>query len=107
MTPQPCPIDERELRWLTRRLRTIGIGGARCHFHLELELPKVRYLGIVGITAQTRGYVRGAPFKCNDALLHTLPIGVIVFPGSGITGNLADKARILGIPVWRFDGGGG
>jgi P-loop containing NTP hydrolase pore-1 len=52
-------------------------------------------------------HAKAAPFKRNDALLQTLPIGVIVFPGSGITGNLADKARILGIPVWRFDGGGG
>jgi hypothetical protein len=31
-----------------------------------------------------------------------LPIGVIVFPGSGISANLADKARKLGIPVWKF-----
>jgi hypothetical protein len=31
-----------------------------------------------------------------------LPIGVIVFPGSGISANLADKAKKLGIPVWRF-----
>ncbi len=43
-----------------------------------------------------------APFKRNDALLETLPIGVIVFPGSGIVENLADKARKMGIPVWRF-----
>jgi hypothetical protein len=51
-------------------------------------------------------HAKAAPFKRNDQLLQTLPIGVIVFPGSGITANLADKARILGIPVWRFDGGG-
>jgi len=25
-----------------------------------------------------------------------------VFPGSGISANLADKAKKLGIPVWRF-----
>jgi hypothetical protein len=43
-----------------------------------------------------------APFKRNDAMLETLPIGVIVFPGSGIVENLADKARMLGIPAWRF-----
>lgn len=49
---------------------------------------------------------KAAPFKRNDALLETLPIGVMVFPGSGIHANLADKARKLGIPVWRFDGGG-
>ena len=43
-----------------------------------------------------------APFKRNDAVLATLPIGVMIFPGSGIQDNLADKARILGIPVWRL-----
>ena len=46
---------------------------------------------------------RAAPFKRNDRLLEALPIGVVVFPGSGISANLADKAKKLGIPVWRFD----
>ena len=45
---------------------------------------------------------KAAPFKRNDQLLQTIPIGLIVFPGSGITENLADKARGLGVPVWRF-----
>jgi YspA, cpYpsA-related SLOG family len=44
-----------------------------------------------------------APFKRNDTMLEALPIGVIVFPGSGIVENLADKARKMGIPVWRFE----
>ncbi|PPD41757.1 MAG: hypothetical protein CTY15_13105 [Methylocystis sp.] len=44
-----------------------------------------------------------APFKRNDVMLETLPIGVIVFPGSGIVENFADKARKMGIPVWRFE----
>jgi len=48
-----------------------------------------------------------APFKRNDQMLEVLPIGVIVFPGSGITENLADKARKMGIPVWRFTVEGG
>jgi SLOG family YspA-like protein len=43
-----------------------------------------------------------APFKRNDRMIEALPIGVVVFPGSGIAANLADKARTLGIPVWRF-----
>jgi hypothetical protein len=43
-----------------------------------------------------------APFKRNDRMLEALPIGVVAFPGSGISANLADKARKLGIPVWRF-----
>jgi YspA, cpYpsA-related SLOG family len=45
---------------------------------------------------------RAAPFKRNDRLLELLPIGAVVFPGSGISANLADKAKKLGIPVWRF-----
>ena len=42
---------------------------------------------------------KAAPFKRNDRMLEIVPAGVIVFPGSGITGNLADKAKQLGIPV--------
>jgi hypothetical protein len=49
-------------------------------------------------------HAKAAPFKRNDALLETMPKGLIVFPGSGITGNLADKAKRLGIPVWRCGG---
>ena len=45
---------------------------------------------------------KAAPFKRNDQLLKTLPIGLIVFPGSGITDNLADKAKVLGIPLYDF-----
>ena len=47
-----------------------------------------------------------APFKRNDLLLETLPIGVVVFPGSGISDNLADKARKLGIPLLDYRKGG-
>jgi len=32
-------------------------------------------------------------------MLEILPIGLVVFPGSGITDNLADKAKKLRIPV--------
>lgn len=48
---------------------------------------------------------KAAPFKRNDQMLEILPIGVIVFPGTGIQENLADKARKLGIPVMKFEGG--
>ncbi|MDZ4840757.1 MAG: DUF2493 domain-containing protein [Hyphomicrobium aestuarii] len=51
-------------------------------------------------------HAKAAPFKRNDAMLNVLPIGVIVFPGSGIQENLGDKARKLGIPVWKFGNGG-
>ncbi len=48
---------------------------------------------------------KAAPFKRNDVMLDTLPVGVLVFPGTGIQENLADKAKKLGIPVMKFDGG--
>lgn len=51
-------------------------------------------------------HAKAAPFKRNDALLGTLPIGAVVFPGSGISDNLADKARKLGIPLFDFRKGG-
>ncbi|MDE0050570.1 MAG: DUF2493 domain-containing protein [Rhodospirillales bacterium] len=47
---------------------------------------------------------RAAPFRRNDELLNLLPAGVIAFPGSGITDNLVDRARQLGIPVDRCSG---
>ncbi len=50
---------------------------------------------------------KSAPFKRNDTMLETMPVGVVVFPGGGIQDNLADKARKLGIPVWRPAEGGG
>ena len=43
---------------------------------------------------------KAAPFRRNDDLLNLLPKGVIAFPGSGIIGNLVDKAKQLGIPVY-------
>ena len=42
---------------------------------------------------------KAAPFKRNDALLAEVPQAVIVFPGTGITDNLADKAKRLGIRI--------
>ncbi|MDF2142653.1 SLOG family protein [Paenirhodobacter sp. CAU 1674] len=50
-------------------------------------------------------HAKAAPFKRNDAMLDTLPIGVLVFPGTGIQENLADKARKMGIPVIKHEGG--
>jgi hypothetical protein len=49
---------------------------------------------------------KAAPFKRNDAMLAALPIGVMAFPGTGIQANLADKAKKLGIPVWKVGEGG-
>ena len=50
-------------------------------------------------------YAKAAPFKRNDRMLAAMPIGVIIFPGTGIQENLADKARKLGIPVMKLADG--
>jgi hypothetical protein len=47
-------------------------------------------------------HAKAAPFKRNDTMLEVMPIGVLIAPGSGIQANLADKARRLGIPIWKI-----
>ena len=46
-----------------------------------------------------KAHGRAAPFRRNDEMLNLLPKGVVAWPGSGITDNLVDKARQMGIPV--------
>ncbi|TIX66528.1 MAG: DUF2493 domain-containing protein, partial [Mesorhizobium sp.] len=59
----------------------------------------------IGFAPDWTKHGRAAPFKRNDQMLDILPIGVMLFPGTGIQHNLADKARRMGIPVWQFGGG--
>lgn len=46
-------------------------------------------------------HAKAAPFRRNDAILAQDPIGVVHFPGGGISDNLADKALTKGIRVMR------
>ena len=48
---------------------------------------------------------KASPFKRNDAMLDVVPIGVLIFPGTGIQEKLVNKARKLGIQVMKLDGG--
>ena len=57
----------------------------------------------IGFKPEWGRHNKAAPFKRNDRTLEVMPIGVIVFPGSGTCENLADN---LGSPVWRFAGDG-
>ena len=50
-------------------------------------------------------HAKAAPFKRNDATLATLPAGLVVFSGNGITDNLADKARAMRIRLESRDRG--
>jgi hypothetical protein len=45
-------------------------------------------------------HAKAAPSKRNDELLSAMPIGLIVFPGSGVSDNLADMAKRLGVPLF-------
>ena len=58
----------------------------------------------IGFAPDWTKHGRAAPFKRNDEMLQILPKGVLHFPGTGINYNLADKAKKLGIPVWKFGG---
>lgn len=48
---------------------------------------------------------KAAPFLRNDRMLETLPEAVVIYPGSGITNNLADKAKKMRIRVVDRRGG--
>ena len=65
---------------------------------------KNRNVPQIGFGPDWTKYGRAAPFKRNDEILEIVPKGVMHFPGTGIHDNLADKAKKLGIPVWKFGG---
>lgn len=47
---------------------------------------------------------KAAPFKRNDFMLEQLPTAAVIFPGSGIQDNFADKAKKLRIRRWDCRG---
>lgn len=61
----------------------------------------------IGFAPDWTKHGKAAPFKRNDVMLDVLPIGVIVFPGTGIQDNFADKAKKLGINAYDFRRRGG
>jgi hypothetical protein len=62
--------------------------------------------GAERIAACWADHHKAAAFTGNDQMLEALPAGLVTFPGSGISANLADEAKKLGTPVWRFSAGG-
>ncbi len=65
---------------------------------------KNRNVPQIGFAPDWTKHGRAAPFKRNDVMLEIVPKGVMHFPGAGISDNLADKTKKLGIPVWKFGG---
>ena len=67
--------------------------------HLALTWARNKGVKAVGFEPEWTRYNRAAPFKRNDKMLEAAPTELIVFPGNGITDNLADKARQQGIRI--------
>jgi hypothetical protein len=75
-------------------------------FPLEGRGGRGVHRGVLGRRAESRSsgfkpdrtrHAKATPFKRNDQLLQTMPIGVAIFPGSGITDSFADKEKVLEI----------
>ena len=71
--------------------------------HIAVCWARNRNVVPIGFKPDWARHHKAAPFKRNDKLLAEMPVGVLAFPGTGINANLADKARKMGIPVWRFE----
>ena len=76
-------------------------GGTKGAELIAAKWAKARAVPTVVFRPDWKKHNRAAPFKRNDQMLAENPTGVIIFPGSGITENLADKAKQLGIKVFR------
>jgi len=81
-------------------------GSPKCTERIAARWADHRKVPQIAFKPDWTRHAKAAPFRRNDAMLETLPIGVMVFPGTGIQENLADKGRKLGIPVWKFGEGG-
>ena len=69
--------------------------------HIAALWAKERKVPQVAFRPDFAAHNRAAPFKRNDDMLALDPRAVIVFPGNGITENVAQKAELQRVPVWR------
>ena len=74
---------------------------------IAAKWAEARKIAQVAFKPDWARHAKASPFKRNDQMLDVLPIGVVVFPGTGIQDNLADKAKKMGIPLFDFRRGGG
>jgi hypothetical protein len=76
-------------------------GATRGVDHIASLWARERGVPQVAFRPDFAAHKRAAPFKRNDEMLGLKPRAVIVFPGNGISENVAQKAEIAGVPVWR------
>lgn len=75
-------------------------GGAKTGVdHIAVTWARNKSVKAVAFEPDWNRHNKSAPFKRNDAMLAALPKELIVFPGNGITDNLADKAKGQGIAL--------
>jgi hypothetical protein len=104
--PRPCPIWDRLDKALAKHHDMVLLhgGSPRGAERIAACWADTRKVPQIAFRPDWTRHAKAAPFKRNDQMLELLPIGLIAFPGSGISANLADKARKLGIPVWSSNG---
>ena len=69
--------------------------------HIAMLWARNRKVQHVAFRPEWERYRKAAPFRRNDAMLEAMPKAVIACPGNGINANLVDKARKLGLKVWK------
>jgi len=74
--------------------------------HIAMLWARNRKVQHVAFRPEWERYRKAAPFRRNDAMLEAMPKAVIACPGNGINANLVDKARKLGLKVWKVGVGG-
>jgi hypothetical protein len=74
--------------------------------HIAMLWARNRKVQHVAFRPEWERYRKAAPFRRNDAMLEAMPKAVIACPGNGINANLVDKARTLGLKVWKVGAGG-
>ncbi len=79
-------------------------GNKRGTEHIASAWARARNIKQIVFRPDFASHGKAAPFKRNDELLAAKPAGIIVFPGNGISENLADKASARRIKLWRIDG---
>ena len=69
--------------------------------HIAALWANARGIPQIAFRPDFKTHNRAAPFKRNDDMLATKPRGVVIFPGNGITENIAQKAELQRVKVWR------
>ena len=70
--------------------------------HIATLWARSRRITHVPFRPDWERFSKAAPFRRNDQLLDTVPKAVVACPGNGINANLVDKARKMGIKVWKI-----